>query len=102
MKVNVEYKEKFMKFEGVEIIGVLIWLCKIEDVKMKLLFSFFGLFKVKLSWMLFLDNRIMYWIYRVENGIYMYVSIVNGVGEYEEKFVNIFLKLSFYVVLYNI
>lgn len=100
-KANVEHKEKFMKPEGVETIGAPIRLRKIEDVKMKLSFSPFGLFKAKLSWTPLPDNRIMYRIYRVENGIHTHASTVNGAGEYEEKFVNIFSKPSFYVVPYN-
>ena len=35
------------------------------------------------------------------NGIHTHVSTVTGAGEYEEKFVNIFSKPSFYVVPYN-
>ena len=48
-KANVEQKEQFMKPEGVETIGAPIRLRKIENVKMKLAFSPFGLFKAKLS-----------------------------------------------------
>ncbi len=48
-KANVEHKEKFMKPEGVETIGAPIRLRKIEDVKMKLSFSPFGLFKSKIK-----------------------------------------------------
>ncbi|MFJ7763741.1 transglycosylase domain-containing protein [Bacillus toyonensis] len=100
-KANVEQKEKFMQPEGVETIGAPIRLRKIEDVKMKLSFSPFGLFKAKLSWTPLPDERIMYRIYRVENGIHTHVSTVTGVGEYEEKFINIFSKTSFYVVPFN-
>ncbi len=100
-KANVEQKEKFMRPEGVETIGAPIRLRKIEDVKMKLSFSPFGLFKAKLSWTPLPDERIMYRIYRVENGIHTHVSTVTGVGEYEEKFINIFSKPSFYVVPFN-
>ncbi|HDR7382007.1 penicillin-binding protein [Bacillus toyonensis] len=100
-KANVEQKEKFMQPEGVETIGAPIRLRKIEDVKMKLSFSPFGLFKAKLSWTPLPDERIMYRIYRVENGIHTHVSTVTGVGEYEEKFINIFSKPSFYVVPFN-
>ncbi|MDM5192454.1 PBP1A family penicillin-binding protein [Bacillus hominis] len=100
-RANVEQKEKFMQPEGVETIGAPIRLRKIEDVKMKLSFSPFGLFKTKLSWTPLPDERIMYRIYRVENGIHTHVGTVTGAGEYEEKFVNIFSKSSFYVVPYN-
>ncbi|HDX9611566.1 PBP1A family penicillin-binding protein [Bacillus toyonensis] len=100
-KANVEQKEKFMQPEGVETIGAPIRLRKIEDVKMKLSFSPFGLFKAKLSWTPLPDERIMYRIYRVENGMHTHVSTVTGVGEYEEKFINIFSKPSFYVVPFN-
>ncbi|PGA96151.1 transglycosylase domain-containing protein [Bacillus toyonensis] len=100
-KANVEQKEKFMQPEGVETIGAPIRLRKIEDVKMKLSFSPFGLFKAKLSWTPLPDERIMYRIYRVENGIHTHVSTVTGFGEYEEKFINIFSKPSFYVVPFN-
>ncbi|PGX07821.1 MULTISPECIES: transglycosylase domain-containing protein [Bacillus] len=100
-KANVEHKEKFMKPEGVETIGAPIRLRRIEDVKMKLSFSPFGLFKTKLSWTPLPDERIMYRIYRVEKGIHTHVATVTGAGEYEEKFVNIFSKPSFYVVPYN-
>lgn len=94
-KANVEQKEQFRKPEGVETIGAPIRLRKIEDVKMKLAFSPFGLFKAKLSWTPLPDERIMYRIYRVENGIHTHVGTVNGAGEYEEKFVNIFFKTEF-------
>ncbi|WP_212935975.1 transglycosylase domain-containing protein [Bacillus hominis] len=100
-RANVEQKEKFMQPEGVETIGAPIRLRKIEDVKMKLSFSPFGLFKTKLSWTPLPDERIMYRIYRVENGIHTHVGTVAGAGEYEEKFINIFSKSSFYVVPYN-
>ena len=54
-----------MKPEGVETIGAPIRLHRIENVKMKLSFSPFGLFKTKLSWTPLPDERIMYRIYRV-------------------------------------
>ncbi len=99
-KANVEHKEKFMKPEGVETIGAPIRLRKIEDVKMKLSFSPFGLFKAKLSRTPLPDNRIMYRIYRVENGIHTHVSTVNGAGNMRKSSLTYFQNRAF--TLYHI
>lgn len=100
-KANIQDKASFHRPKGVETIGLPIRLDKIQNVEAKLAFSPFGLFAMKLSWTPLSDERIMYRIYKVEKGIHTHVGTVKGTGKYEEKFINIFSKPSFYVVPYN-
>ncbi|SDZ08648.1 PBP1A family penicillin-binding protein [Bacillus sp. 166amftsu] len=100
-KANVQDDSNFKKPKGVETIGTPIRLSKIENIEAKLSFSPFGLFTMKLNWKPLQDKRVIYRIYKVENGIHTHVGTVKGIGEYEEKFINIFSKPSFYVVPYN-
>ncbi|KEK24915.1 transglycosylase domain-containing protein [Bacillus gaemokensis] len=100
-KANVQDKTSFTQPKGVETIGRPIRLSKMDNLKAKLFFSPLGLFTMKLSWNPLPDNRILYRIYKVEHGRHTHIGTVKGIGEYEEKFINVFSKPSFYVVPYN-
>ncbi|PDY45920.1 transglycosylase domain-containing protein [Bacillus pseudomycoides] len=100
-KANVQDNSNFKRPKGVETIGKPIRLSKIENVEAQLSFSPFSLFTAKLHWTPLPDKRVVYRIYKVEQGKHIHVGTVKGIGEYEEKFINIFSKPSFYVVPYN-
>lgn len=100
-KANIQDNMKFKQPKGVETIGKPIRLSKIENIEAKLSFSPFGLFTTKLSWTPLSDKRVIYRIYKIEKGVHTHVGTVTGIGEYEDKFTNIFAKPSFYIVPYN-
>lgn len=100
-KANVQDQHSFKQPKGVETIGRPIRLHKIDNIAAKLSFSPFGLFTAKISWIPLPDKRIVYRIYKMEQGRTVQVGAVKGTGEYEEKFINIFSMPSFYVVPFN-
>ncbi|WP_174616229.1 transglycosylase domain-containing protein [Virgibacillus ihumii] len=91
----------FTKPEQVEDLPEPIELPNNINLQSELAFGGFSLFQGKLNWTGSSDNRVVYRIYREEEGIDERVGEVKGKSEYVIDNLNLFRSSAYYVVPYN-
>ncbi len=96
-----DLQASFVKPDGVEDVPEPIELPVIDDLQGTLSFGSLTLIKGKLTWTSSPDDRVVYRIYRVENGQDAKVGEVTGKGSYQLDRVKLFDEEVYYVVPYN-
>lgn len=96
-----DLQASFVKPEGVEDVPDPIELPVINDLGGTISFGSLSLIKGELNWTPSSDDRVVYRIYRVENGKDVKVGEVTGKGAYKLDRVKLFDEEAYYVVPYN-
>ncbi|WP_077325003.1 transglycosylase domain-containing protein [Virgibacillus siamensis] len=91
----------FTKPEKVNDLPEPIELPENINLQSELAFGGFSLFKGRLEWSSAADNRVVYHIYREQEGIDKRIGEVKGKSEFFIGSVNVFNPSSYYVVPYN-
>ncbi|WP_342046872.1 transglycosylase domain-containing protein [Bacillus sp. OTU530] len=98
---HAEVFAKFPQPKDVENVEEPIRLDKLENVRVKLVFTPFGLFTAKVTWTPLPDKRVQYRVYKKEGSSSILIGTVTGKGEFNAKYINIFSVPEFYVVPFN-
>ncbi|MFQ3543800.1 PBP1A family penicillin-binding protein [Halobacillus rhizosphaerae] len=91
-------KSEFPVPEGVKSLPKPVHLPEIKDLTSQLSFGGISLLKGELEWTPAGDNRIIYRIYRVEDGDDVNIGEVKGKGTYTVTGFNVFKQRNYYVV----